>query len=206
MWCLKVYIYFLNSGSNNSLAQLTSWSRLLNLNLSSNIFWSSFSFRYSAFSFFQATASRNGAFSKIMNQGKGNPQHLLGISPKQNLSRNIRVCPMIQGDNGNSSLEESSMRFLEIHGPGHIPVVLSMEFWSRHQHCPLCFLKSVVPSLVSIWMSKRNPYWTSVNLSFEGCHFLIIMLTHTEPSGTQCSGGKELPVSSIKTLFPDFLS
>lgn len=44
MWCLKVCIYFLISGSNNSLAQLTSWSRLLNLNLNSSISWSSFSF------------------------------------------------------------------------------------------------------------------------------------------------------------------
>lgn len=158
MRCLKVCIYFLISGSNNSQAQLTSWSRLLNLNLNSNILWSSFSF-----SCLPAEGSnRNGDFSRKMYQGKGNPQHLLGISAKQNLSRDTRVCPMTQGNNGNNALGESRMCFLGIHRPGHIPAVLSMEFWSRHQHCPLCFLKSVMPSSVSVWMSRRNPDWPSV--------------------------------------------
>lgn len=109
----------------------------------------------------KATASRNGVFSKKMCQGKGNPQHLLGTSPKQNLSKNIGVCPMIQGNNGDGPLGKSRTCFQGIHRPGHIPAV-STEFWSCHQHCPLCFLKSVMPSLVSIWMSRRNPDCASV--------------------------------------------
>lgn len=52
--------------------------------------------------------SRNGAFIKIVSQvkGKENPQHFLGVSPGQNVSRNIRICPMIQINNVNKALQE----------------------------------------------------------------------------------------------------
>lgn len=67
------------------------------------------------------TASRNGAFSKIMNQirAKGNPQLLLGVSLEQNLSRNIWMCPMIQINNVNNALEKTSVYFITIHCLGH---------------------------------------------------------------------------------------
>lgn len=52
--------------------------------------------------------SRNGAFIKIMSQvkGKENCQHFLGVSPEQDMSRNIRIYPMIQINNVNKSLQE----------------------------------------------------------------------------------------------------
>ena len=66
-------------------------------------------------------ASRNGAFSKIMIQvrAKGNPQHLPGISPEQNLSRNIKMCPMIRINKVNNALEETSIYFMAIHSLGY---------------------------------------------------------------------------------------
>lgn len=84
-------------------------------------------------------ASRNGAFSKVMNQvrAKGNPQHLLGISPEQNLSRNIRMCPTIQINNINIALEETGIYFMAIHSLGH--KALLFQVWNIGQD------KSVVP-------------------------------------------------------------
>jgi len=66
-------------------------------------------------------ASRNGDLRMIMNQvrAKGNPQCLLGVAPEHNLSSNIRMCPMIQVNNVNNALEETSIYFMAIHSLGH---------------------------------------------------------------------------------------
>lgn len=69
------------------------------------------------------------------------------------------------------------------------PAVLSMEFWSRHQHCPLCFFKECC-ALFSIHLDEQEKSRLDKCLSFEGCNFLIIMLTHTEPSGALFGGGE----------------
>lgn len=125
MWFLKVSIYFRIRVSNNSLALLTSSSGLLNLNLSPNILWSftisCLPAEGSAWTCSDCDSLQKWTFSKIMNQvrTKGNPQHLLDISPEQNLSRNIRMCPVIQMNNVKNALEETSIYFMAIHSLGH---------------------------------------------------------------------------------------
>lgn len=96
---------------------------------------------------------------KIMKQvrAKENPQHFLSISPEQHLSRNTRMCPMIQVNKVNNVWEETIIYFMAIHNLGHKALLfLSIESWWRHQHCPTCFVKIAMRSLVSIHIQVSN--------------------------------------------------
>lgn len=110
-------------------------------------------------------------------------------------------------------LEESRMCFLGIHRPGHIPAVLSREFWSQNfgqdtSTAPCAFWRVLCPSLHPSGQAGETQIGQVFNLSFEvfNLSFPHRDVTHTEPSGAGFAGGRESPVSSIKTFLPDFLS
>lgn len=63
------------------------------------------------------------------------------------------MCPMIQINDVNNGLEETSFCVVVLHSLGRKKALEG--YWSKRQSC-------VMRSLVSIWMIRRNPDWTSI--------------------------------------------